>query len=509
MEKSATKRIGINTIYLFLRKLVTLFLAFYTSRLLLEKLGVDDFGLYGLVGSVVAMFGALRGLFSSSIQRFINLAKGKNDFEKANRIFSIGLKIHAWIAIGFTVIVEIGGLIMLPSLNIPDGSYNEAMWILQFSILTSVVSILTVPYDALIIANEKFNTYALLSIVESILKLLIVVALALCQTHKVVYYAGLLFGVSLLTRLINSIYCHKRFGKEAKFHNIKDPSLIKEMTSFASWQFCGNLGFTLTNSGVNIVINLFGGVVVNAARTIAYQIKNAGSQFIGDINVSFRPRSIMQFSVGDMKGFWHLFYLNSKANYSMSVMIAFPIILSAKNILNIWLGKVPLYSVGFLQWIMIYMVIRSLHEPIDLLFMAKGDLKRYQLTELFFMSLNIPISWLVLKLGAPFWSVFAVMNTLEVFNLVAIILLANKQIGLNIKQYFKNIIVRCLIIVFIFGSLFIFFYKYIRNDISLLSTLIIIANSIFLAIVIQYFIIFTKSERYKIYKMLRMRKTVE
>ena len=506
--KSATKRIGINTIFLFGRKVVTLFIAFYTSRLLLEKLGVDDFGLYGLVGSIVAIFSALRGLFSTSIQRFINVAKGKSDFDKVNRIFSIGLKIHVWIAICFALIVEIGGLIILPTLNIPSESYIAAIWILQFSILTTIVSILTVPYDALIIANEKFGVYAILSIVESILKLLIVVALSLCKYNRVIYYTGLLFVVSLLIRLANSIYCRYAFGNESKYNNVKDPTLLKEMTSFAGWQFCGNMGFALTNSGVNIVLNIFGGVAVNAARTIAYQVNNAVTQFIGDINVSFQPRCMMQYSSGDMKGFWQLFYLNSKSSFSISIIIAFPILMTTPFLLKIWLGEIPEFSVVFLRWIMIYMVIRSVHGPIDMLFKSEGKLKWYQLTELCIMVLNIPISWIALKEGAPYWFAFAVMNILEIINLFAILILSKVQVSLDLGIYIKKLLIRIIFVCIILASIYYFAMFFLLSIDNLESFILIFAMSILMSVSILFSILFTKQERIKVLKLLYKKKTL-
>lgn len=502
MENSTTKKIGINTLYLFIRKLINLFIAFYASRLLLERLGIDDFGLYGLVGSIVALFSALRGIFSSSIQRYINIAKGNDDIIQINKVFSIGVIIHIWIAIIFAVIVEIGGLIILPTLNIPIGSYNAAMWILQFSILTSVVTILTVPYDALIIANEKFNVYAVLSVIENILKLLIIFVLSVCSNNKVVVYSGLLFGVSLIMRFANSIYCRFSFGNESKYHKVKDSKLLKEMTSFAGWQFCGNMGYALMNSGLNLIINILGGVVVNAARAIAYQVNSAASGFIADINVSFQPKSMMVYACGDMINFWKLFYLNTKSSFSMSIIISYPIILCAENILKIWLGEVPAYSVVFLQWIMIYMIIRSIHQPIDLLFKAEGRLKWYQLTELVILILNIPISWISLKFGAPFWSVFAIMNIIEIINLSAIISLAKMQLGLKIIDYLKKFVFKGIFVLLILSVIYLVLKTYILNNCEMIVSFLICVLSIPIILIIIFIILFSKNEKTKLMTML-------
>lgn len=239
MPSSSNKTIAKNTIYLYLRKLLTIAINIYASRLLLQTLGIDDFGLYGLVGSVIVMFSSLRGLFSSSIQRYINTAKGDDSADRVNEIFNIGVKIHIFISIIFLIAVEIGGFVMIPNLNIPAGSQTAALWILQFSILSSIASIMTVPYDAVIIANERFNAYAVLSVVESVLKLGIILLLVALPFNRVVTYSCLLFLVQLLLRFANAAYCRMHFREEVKIRNVKNPKLLKEMSSFAGFgMFC-------------------------------------------------------------------------------------------------------------------------------------------------------------------------------------------------------------------------------------------------------------------------------
>ena len=255
--QSNIKRIGLNTVFLIARKIITIVIAFYSTRLLLNRLGEDDFGLYGLVGSIIVLFGALRGLFSSSIQRFLNAAKGKDDTNEINEIFSLGLKIHGWIALIFIVIVEVGGIFLLPTLNIPKGSENDAFWVFQFAIFTTATTILTVPYDAIIIANERFLTYSVISIIESLLKLSIIWTLCFFKYDRIVIYAALYFGITVVVRFINSAYCQYTFKSMVKYTKTSNPVLLRKMTSFAGWQFLGNTGYALANSGLNIIINVF------------------------------------------------------------------------------------------------------------------------------------------------------------------------------------------------------------------------------------------------------------
>ncbi len=442
MASSANKSIAKNTLFLYGRKIFTLVVALYTSRVLLQQLGITDFGIYGLVGSVVAMFNALRTIFASSIQRFINVAKGNGRPDEVNDIFSIGVKIHRWIALIFFIVVEIGGSIMMHYLDIPQGKFIPAMIVLQFSLLTAVVTILTVPYDALIIANEKFNAFATFSIVDYTLRLVIVFLLACSSDHRLVLYAALLLFTALIVRYINVLYCHRSFGDESRYRKVHRPDLLRQMTGFAGWQFLGNTAYTITGNGINFVLNIMGGVIVNAARTIAYQVMSAISQFIADLNLSFQPRTMQLYAQGDAAGFMRLIYINTKANFAVIAILAFPVFVLAEPVIHLWLGEIPPYTISFVRAIMIYLVMRSFHAPIDLYFKSYGNLKAYQITELVLLTLSLPLSWLLLHLGLPYYTVFLAMALCELLNMAALLLLAKRQNGFSITEYFSSVGIR-------------------------------------------------------------------
>lgn len=467
-------------------------------------LGVTDFGIYGLVGSIVALFSALRGLFSTSIQRFINIAKGNGSEEKVCAIFSVGVKIHVWISIVFFIVVEIAGLILIPHLNIPENSYSVAQWVLLFSVLAAIVTILTVPYDALIIANERFKAYSIISIIEYILRLGVIFLLIYSPISKVVFYSILVFIVSLIVRIINATYCKRNFNNESRYQNIKDRKLFKEMTIFAGWQFLGNLGYTLTNNGLNFIINIFGGVVVNAARTIAYQVMTAVSQFVSDINVSFQPQAMMLYAKQQKNEFENLIILNSKATFSICFICSFPLMIMTYPIMKLWLNEVPEYTVGFVQAILIYLIIRSLHGPIDMLFKSDGKLRNYQITELMIMVSNLPISWICLKKGMPYFGVFLIMGFIEIINTVLIIILAKKQIGFNIGKYSKKVIIPSILSSFILITIFFLNKTHMLISINgnFLYYVIIGLLIVLFAATIVFFIMFDSSERDKILKTL-------
>lgn len=459
----------------------------------MQTLGIDDFGLYGIVGSVIVMFNALRSLFASSIQRYINVAKGLNDQTKVNQIFCIGVIIHIGISLIFLIAAEIGGLIMIPNLNIPPQSVTPAYWILQFSILATIVSILTVPYDALIIANERFNAYAILSIVECLLKLFIVYLLIIIPSNKVIAYSCLLFLVQLMMRFANAIYCSKSFRDEVKFHISLSKPLLKEMSSFAGWQFMGNLAFSATNAGTNILINLFGGVAANAARTIAYQVMSIVQQFTADISISFTPQMTQSFATDKQRAF-SLAFLNSKVSFIISTVVALPILCITQPILQLWLGEVPPYTVEFVQVIMLYVVVRSLHAPVDALFKADGNIKFFQCTELIILLINIPASWFILKLGAPMWSVFLVMAILEFSNLLAIIILAFRQYGFPLSIYISEVLLRAILCALVLAA-YCLGYEYLAfKSHSFIYTVISAIVNASATFAISSIIVFNKKE---------------
>lgn len=490
-----TKRIGHNTIFLTIRKIITLAIAFFSTRLLLSRLGEDDFGLYGLVGSIVVMFSALRGLFSSSIQRFINAAKGGKNTSEINEIFSIGLKIHIWIALVFSVVVEVSGIFLIPTLNLPPNSYNDAFWVLQFTILATSVTILTVPYDAIIVANESFRAFSFIAVIESVLKLSIIWSLCYVNTDRVVIYAAMYFGVTIIVRIINRIYCHHAFGDEVRYRKVRNPILMRKMTTFAGWQFCGNTGYALANSGLNLIINFFGGVVVNAARSIAYQLMNAVSQFVGEMNLSFQPQTVMSYTSGDIPRFRRLIFLNTKAAFIMGLCLGVPILFCTSGILKMWLSNIPPYTIQFTRWIIIYMIIRCLHGPIDMMFKAKGQLRAYQITELLIMSLNLPFSWIVLKLVYPFWIVFAVMSGLEIINLLVVIHLAAKQIDFSSGEYFKEIGQKVIIISAMFYTFYLIFEPITNNIVSPIPLLVTIIFIINITALVSFYTLLNSGER--------------
>lgn len=506
MNKLNTKKIASNTLFLYSRMLILMFVAFYTSRVLLKELGVNDFGLYGVVGGVVAIFSSLRGLFATATQRFLNFEMGKGNMERLNTIFNISLLINIIICIIFFVFAEIIGLWLLEHKLVIDPDRMEAArWVFHFSVLAALISILTIPFDALIIAHEKMSFFAYVSILDACLKLGIIFILPLFSIDKLKLYAVLIVTVSLIIRSIYSLYCKKRFP-ECKYKFCWDKKLFKEMGTFAGWNFAGNLAFALVNEGLNILLNLFGGVVANAARSIAYQLKGAISMILSNIMLAIDPQATQLYAQGETKKFYHLLFTASKIVAFMYLIIAFPLYFYVEEVLRIWLDDTPQYASLFIQSILVYLAVRSFHEPINAFFFTIGKLKEFQTTELIVLSLPLPLSFAVMKFSdLPLQSIFYIMAIIELLNLVAILYWAKRVGGFDVKQYIDQVIKPYLLTfvcscIILYGIQFYFHTLELNNDFYAILPILI---SLLFFWVIIFFVGFSSKEKNAIMATLK------
>ena len=288
------KTLAENTAVMYIRMAVLTVVYFYTSRVLLRELGVDDFGIYSLVGSVVAMFESIKVLFTASTQRFLSYEMGRGNPQRLSAVFNTSLYINLFIALIFIILAEIAGIWFLEyKANISQDRMFAAECVFQLSLLSTVLSILTTPYDASVIAHEKMNFYALISVIDGILKLLAVLILPIIPFDRLIFYGIAVVAVTLSLRITTIIYCNKHFP-ESKLKKVYDSSLLKQMIAFAGWRFVGNASFTITQNGLNMLLNVFGGTVVNAARGISYQVKGAVSMFLNNVSKGLGRRKIWQ-----------------------------------------------------------------------------------------------------------------------------------------------------------------------------------------------------------------------
>lgn len=473
-------------------------ISFYTSRVVLQKLGVEDFGIYNLVGSVVAMFSSLRTIFSASTQRFLNYEMGKSNYEKLNSIFNNSIIVNLIISVVFLVVVEVVGLwFLLFEINIDESRLFAAHCVFQFSVITAVVGIITTTFDAEIIAHEKMNFYAYLSIVEGSLKLLIVFLLTCFDCDRLILYGLLLLLISIVVFICDALYCRIHFN-ECRLKLVTDRSSLKEMTQFAGWNFLGTNAYVLSQSGINMVLNIFGGPVVNAARGIAYQVNGALNQFINNVVVVVNPYCIKTYASGDKKKAFEAVSLSSKLFFLLQCILNIPLLLFTKEVLSVWLVDVPEYSVIFLQLVLFYSLLRTLHPGIDILFKAQGDIKGYQICEGILLILPLVFIYVALKVGLPYYTAFLVLILFDSINLIAILLICSKKTGLSVKMYLVKVLAPCVVLALILVFVWLAISKY-TITVKLIGSLI---EEIFV-IIYMFLIGLSSSERIIINNVLK------
>lgn len=441
------KRIAKNTIFLYARLLLMMAITFFTSRVVLDCLGEDDYGIYNVVGGVVAMFAFIQNSLIIAIQRFITFELGTGNKDKLRRVFSTSVNIQFLIAIIVLVLTETVGLWFLNTkMSIPEGRIEAANFVLQCSILTTMISLITVPYNATIIAHEHMSVFAYFSIIEAVLKLAIAYMLYISLYDKLEIYAILLLCVSILMQFIYSFYCRRRF-EEAHFSFGLDKNLFKEMASFAGWSFVGNTSSMLNTHGVNMLINVFFGVKVNAARAIAIQVESAVHQFVNGFTTAINPQITKTYASNDLSNLYLLICRGSKFSFFIMLIMAVPIIVESDAILSLWLKEVPSYTSVFLRLVVIYSLITSLANSMVTGILATGRIERYQIEMNVVSVLIFPLSWIAYYMGAPAYMTY-VIAIIIVFSLTIVRLKELKRlmdfpVDIYLSQYMTVMLLVC------------------------------------------------------------------
>lgn len=487
------KRIAKNTLLLYIRMLFMMAISLYTSRVILNTLGVEDYGIYNVVGGVVAMFGFINGSMSSATQRYITFALGKGDLENLQKVFSTALQIHALISVLIIILGETIGLwFMFEKMQIPADRIDAAFWVLQCSIVSTVIMILSVPYNADIIAHEKMSAFAYISIVEAILKLVIVYLLLISPFDKLIFYSLLILAVQILIRFCYSSYCNKHFG-ESKYRRVWDKSLFKEMTSFAGWSMFGNLSAVLYGQGLNMLLNVFFGPVVNAARAIAIQVQNAIQQFVGNFQMALNPQITKTYAKGELDEMHKLMFRSARFSFYLLFLLSLPILFETGFVLKIWLKTVPENTVIFLRIIICISLIYTLSNPLIVANQATGKVKKYQAVCGSILLLILPISYICLKLNLPAYSVFIVHFVMEAIAQIARMIMLRPLIGIKLIDYFANVYSKVFIVIVLSVILPLLVYKSM-ND-TFLRFIIICFVCLLSVAAIVYIIGLSKKER--------------
>lgn len=427
---------------LYIRMLFMMLINLYASRLILEKLGVEDYGIYNIIGGVVALFTFISGAMTASTQRFLNYYLGLKDLIGLNKAFNASQVIHIFISLSVLTLAETIGLWFLYNkLVIPIERFDAAFWTYQCSIISTCIIIISYPYNATIIANEKMGAFAYISILENILKFAIIFLLGQNEYDKLVLYAVLLMTIQVIITSIYRIYCTKHFP-ETHF-NIKNipKRLYKEILSFSGWNLLGNIANIALIQGTNILLNLFFGPTVNAAKGISVQVQNAVGAFCSNFQTAQNPQIMKSFSSGELNEMHSLVCRTSRFSFYLMLIFSVPIIMKANDILILWLKNPPEYTSIFVQYTMIFNLIQSLANPLLTSSLATGNVKKIMLYIAILFWLIIPLGYIMLKLGGNPIIIFQIQLALYILAHIMRIYIVCHQIKLPIKIYISNVLI--------------------------------------------------------------------
>ena len=450
----------------------------FTVRVILGILGVEDYGIYNIVGSVVIIFTFMNSGMTSATQRFLNFAIGQNDFKQARNVFSISFIIHIIIALLVVIFAETIGLwFFFTWLNIPADRQSAAFIVYQFSVLTTVICIIQVPYLSVIIAHEKMSFFALLSIIEVLLRLGSVFLLEIIFFDKLIVYAFLFFIITLIIFFLHKIYCNKVF-ETARFHFCKDKKLLKHLAEFSGWTIFGQFTGASRTHGINILINIFNGVAVNAAMGLATQINSAVFTFVTNFQTAFRPQIIKSYATKNYDYFIKLIFRTSKISFYMLLFLIMPLYLNADFVLQIWLKNVPDYTFVFTKIILLHSLIEAIAGPLWMSIQATGDIKKYQIVISCFAITNLLLTLIFLLLGySPVW-VLIIKIFISVITLFWRIFFLRDRINLPVLKFFREVITPIILITVISGLINILLINFFFEWVKLIFTCIVSTISI-------------------------------
>ena len=504
MSSSSNKTIAKNTIFLYFRMMLTMIISLYTSRVILQVLGVDDYGIYQAVGGIVGFLSFLNNALSTGSSRFITFGLGENNLQKLKNIFSTTLAAHVCLAILIAIIAETLGMWFLHNkLVIAPERIEAAEFVFHLSILTAFFSLTQVPYNACIIAHEKMGVYAYVSIIEASLKLLIVYLLTIGDLDKLKLYAFLLCVIHAGIVLYYNIYCMRHFD-EAKFRLFFDRKLFKEIAAFSGWSLFANASIALNSQGILVLLNMFFSPAVVAARAISLQVNAAANQFVSNFQTAANPQIVKRYAAKDYEGSKQLLLQTTKFSFYLMLLLSLPICLGAKQLLTIWLGIVPEYTVIFLQLV----IIQSLFCVFDTSFYralyAKGRLRENALISPTIGLIRFPIIYLLFKLGfSPVALSWASLITYALLGLVIKPILVIKIVDYTWKDIF-SVFIPCLKVVVCALPIPFLLYSYLGDD-TLVAFIMVVLVSVLSVAISTWFVGMDKTMKNRIIEIIKRR----
>lgn len=445
-ETHDSKRLAKNTLVLYMRMLLTVGISFYTARVILAGLGVSDYGLYNVIGGFVAMFYMVTSTLSTAITRFLTFELGKGNVEKLRITFSTSINIMLILSLFIVLLGETLGLWFVNNkLVIEPDRLEVANWLYQLSLLCFVIEMISVPYHASIVAHEKMTAFAFVTISNVILKLIIALSISISPIDKLLFYSILMALVSWSTQIMYWVYCRASFA-ECYYQLKLDIASFKNMFGFAGWFFFTSISSVLGNQGINILLNLFFGTPVNAARGVAVQVDNTVKAFSHNFTTALSPQIIKSYAQGDSNYTKKLLYAGSKYSFLLLFIVSWPILLESNFLLGIWLKEVPPFATHFVQLTLLCSLLEVMLGPSSALNNATGDIKLYQIIRGGSQLLILPISYVVLRLGGNPASTLIVTLLVNIIIFVPRVRLNKKHISISFKEFFEVVILKCLFV---------------------------------------------------------------
>ncbi|WP_195439169.1 MATE family efflux transporter [Parabacteroides goldsteinii] len=471
------KRIAQNTLFLYFRMILILAINLLTVRVILKVLGLEDYGIYNVIGGVVTLFSFLSGSLSSGTQRFLAYEIGRKDYEKLKKVFSIIVVIYISIAVIVLLLLEIIGYYFLNyKMNIPSERMIAANWVFQFSVITFLVNLLVIPYNAAIVAWEKMSFFAYVSIFEAISKLLCVFILLYTPYDRLILYSVSISLIAFSLFFIYYFYCrYKLIG--CTFIKFYDSALCKEILIYSSWNMIGVIAQILRNQGVNIILNLFFSPIINAAHTIGQQVNGVVSQVINNVYISTRPQITKYYADKNKQEMWKLVFGSSKLAYYLLLLLCLPIFWGIDFLLSIWLDEVPPYTSMILRFLLLILLIETSVNQIMAVSQAANKLRRFQSYSSAILLLNVPISYLCLSFVSCVYIPYIVSIILSIIYVISLLLIARIEINLDIKYYIREIMRKMFLVSLIsmtFPSVFYFYYpdSYLKTLLTMIISIL-------------------------------------
>lgn len=499
LEKSTpsnSKRIAKNSLMLYFRMILVMLVTLYTSRVVLEVLGVTDFGVYNVVGGFVAILAFFTSSLSNATQRFLSIELGRNNIEAANKVFNQSMILYFLFSIAILIVAfTIGFWFISAKLNIPDSRRMAANIVYVFSVLSAICSIVQVPYMAAIISRERMNFYAYLGVFDVAFRLSMVFLLQITpNVDRLIYYAVLMFGVYVMTTLVYAIYCKRNF-KECLFRWCWNKSLTRQILQFISYNLFGCFAYSTGQQGVNIVMNLFFGPIVNAARGVATQVNAAVLRFTDAIMTAIKPQIIKSYSAGEYSYMFSLVEYSSKLGCLCMMFLGLPIVFNTEYILTIWLKNVPAYTAVFVQILIFQSFFLVLINPLWMLANATGNIKRMQVWGRLFSLLALPVSYVVLRSGLSESPVSAaiILMAADVFYWLYSLYDIKLQFNISIKEYFTKVVMPLVAILSFTYIVLNIMASYFSSD--FLQLIVVTLSSALLLLLLSFYIGLSKNDR--------------